>query len=362
MSGDRPDESQKTEEPTAKRLEDAHKKGDVPKSQEISNWFILAAGTAALVFMVDGTTARVTDAVMPFIESPHMIPTDGHHIVEASRLLILDLVVALLFPLGLFVIAAIAGNMIQHPPIFTTEKMQPKLEKISPISGFKRIFGTMALVNFAKGLAKLTIVGLIATVIVASEQELLMNILRFELNDTMDAILGLAIRMMGGILAVLAVIAILDFAYQQFDFTKRQRMTKQEVKDEHKQMEGDPMVKARLRQIRMERSRQRMMAEVPEASVVITNPTHYAVALKYESGTMHAPLVVAKGVDAVALRIREMAGEHDVPIVENPPLARSLHASVELGEEIDPDHYKAVAAVISYVMQKNANKARARTH
>ena len=359
---DRPDESQKTEEPTAKRLEDAQKKGDVPKSQEVSNWFILAAGTGAMIFLMDGTTARLTDAMMPFLESPHAIPTDGFHIVEASRLLIFDLILALSFPLGLLVIAAIAGNMIQHPPIFTTEKMQPKLEKLSPISGFKRIFGTMALVNFAKGIAKLTLVGIIATAIVATEQELLMNILRFELTDTMDAIQSLAVRMMGGILAVLAVIAILDFVYQQFDFTKRQRMTKQEVKDEHKQMEGDPMVKARLRQIRMERSRQRMMAEVPEASVVITNPTHYAVALKYESGTMHAPLVVAKGVDAVALRIREMANEHDVPIVENPPLARSLHASVDLGDEIDPDHYKAVAAVISYVMQKNAHKARARTH
>ncbi len=358
---DKPDDSQKTEEPTAKRLEDAHKKGDVAKSQEVSNWFILAAGAAALAFMVDGTTSKLTNALMPFLETPHLIPMNGPHIVEAARILIFDLISALSYPLGIFILAALAGNMIQHQPVFTTEKMQPKLEKLSPVSGFKRIFGTMALVNFAKGIAKLTLVGVIAFAIVATEQELLMTILRFEVADAMEAIQALALRMMGGILAVLAVIAILDFAYQQFDFNKRQRMTKQEVKDEHKQMEGDPTVKARLRQIRMERSRQRMMAEVPEASVVITNPTHYAVALRYESGTMHAPVCVAKGVDAVALRIREVAEEHEVPLVENPPLARSLHASVELGDEIEPDHYKAVAAVISYVMKKNAYRAGARS-
>ncbi len=358
---DKPDESQKTEEPTAKRLQDAQEKGDVAKSQEISNWFILAAGTAALAFMVDGTSAKLTAALRPYLEAPHLIPMDGQHIVEAARILIFDLIAALSFPLGLFILAALLGNMIQHQPVFTTEKMKPKLEKISPMSGFKRIFGSTALVNFAKGIAKLTLVGLIATLIVATEQELLMTILRFELTDTLIAIEKLALRMMGGVLAVLAVIAILDFAYQQFEFTKRQRMTKQEVKDEHKQMEGDPTVKARLRQVRMERARFRMMAEVPTASVVITNPTHYAVALRYESGTMHAPVCVAKGIDAVALRIREMADEHDVPIVENPPLARSLHASVDMGEEIAPDHYKAVAAVISYVMQKNANRAGARS-
>ncbi len=358
---DKPDESQKTEEPTAKRLEDAHKKGDVPKSQEVSNWFILAAGTAALAFMVNGTSEKLSDAMRPFFEAPHLIPMNGPHIVEAARILIFDLIFALSFPLGLLILAGLAGNIIQHQPVFTTEKMQPKLEKISPMSGIKRIFGQAALVNFAKGLAKLALVGLIATAIVVSEQELLMTILRFELADTMAAIQTLALRMMGGVLAVMAVIAILDFAYQQFDFTKRQRMTKQEVRDEHKQMEGDPTVKARLRQIRMERSRQRMMAEVPTASVVITNPTHYAVALRYESGTMQAPVCVAKGVDAVALRIREMAEEHEVPLVENPPLARSLHASLELGDEIQPDHYKAVAAVISYVMKKNAHRAGARS-
>lgn len=358
---DKPDESQKTEEPTAKRLEDAHKKGDVAKSQEVSNWFILAAGAFALAFLADGSTAKLTKAITPFLESPHLIPMNGPHIVEFSRLLIFDLIAALTLPLGLFIMAALVGNMIQHQPVFTTEKIQPKFEKISPLSGLKRIFGTMAIVNFVKGLAKLALVGLIATLIVTSEQELLMTILRYELTDTMAVIRTLALRMMGGVLAVLAVIAILDFAYQQFDFNKRQRMTKQEVKDEHKQMEGDPTVKAKLRQIRMERSRHRMMAEVPTASVIITNPTHYAVALRYESGTMRAPLCVAKGIDEVALRIREMAEEHDVPIVENPPLARSLHASVEMGDEIMPDHYKAVAAVISYVMKKNNIRAGARS-
>jgi len=167
----------------------------------------------------------------------------------------------------------------------------------------------------------------------------------------MERVWWLSVKLMIAVLAVMSAIAGLDWLYQRFDFTKQQRMTRQEIKDEFKQTEGDPMVKARLRQIRMERARQRMMAAVPEADVVITNPTHYAVAMKYEVDSMGAPKVVAKGVDHLALRIRELAKEHDVPVMENPPLARALCAAVEIDQEVPPEHYKAVAEIIAYVFR-----------
>jgi flagellar biosynthetic protein FlhB len=167
----------------------------------------------------------------------------------------------------------------------------------------------------------------------------------------MDLLRDLSGRMLVGVLAVVSVIAALDYLYQRFEFTKSMRMSRQELKDELKQTEGDPHVKARLRQIRMERARRRMMAAVPDADVVITNPTHFAVALVYDMETMAAPRLVAKGTDRIALRIREVAEEHDVPVVENPPLARALHAGVELDAEVSPEHYKAVAEVIGYVMR-----------
>lgn len=167
----------------------------------------------------------------------------------------------------------------------------------------------------------------------------------------------LSLKIMVGACCVMFIVAILDYVYQRFEFMKQMRMSKQEIKDEHKQQEGDPLVKSKLRQIRMERARQRMMANVPSADVVITNPTHFAVALKYDTGIMGAPICIAKGVDTVAFRIRELAEELDIPVVENPPLARALHASVDLDEEIPYEHYKAVAEVISYVYRLKGKKA-----
>jgi flagellar biosynthetic protein FlhB len=349
---DQPDQSQKTEDPTQKRLEDARKKGDVAKSQEVSNWIMLATATLILAFFLQGVSRNVGAAVTPFLEAPHNVPFDANHLLAAARILIFEIIGALALPFGALIIAAIGGNLLQFRPVITTEKMQPKLEKISPLKGAKRLLGLSALVNFAKGLAKLGIVGAVAGAIVWGERDDLTQIMLLEPSQLIIFIQTLALKLMGGVLAVFAVIAVADFGYQKFDFQKRQRMTKQEVKDEHKQTEGDPLVKAKLRQIRMERGRQRMMAEVPNATVVITNPTHYAVALKYDANAMGAPLCLAKGVNAVALRIRAVAEEHDVPVIENPPLARALHGTIDIGDEIPPEHYKAVASVIGYLMKR----------
>ncbi|NQU70435.1 MAG: flagellar biosynthesis protein FlhB, partial [Rhodospirillales bacterium] len=240
----------------------------------------------------------------------------------------------------LFVVA-VAANLVQHKPLFTAERMKPKLSKISVFKGAKRLFSIRALVDFAKGILKLVIVASVVVWLVFPEWERLDLVMTLEFIDVLHLMQALALRILMGVVVIMAFIAGLDFMFQRAQHLKRQRMSKQDIKDEMKQSEGDPMVRARIRQIRSERARRRMMASVPTADVVVTNPTHYSVALKYNDDTMNAPVVVAKGIDAVAQRIRKVAEENDIPLVENPPVARALYATVEIDDEIDPEHYQA---------------------
>ena len=219
------------------------------------------------------------------------------------------------------------------------------------MAGFKRLFGVEGWMNLLKGLAKMAVVGVAIWTQLWPERGAMESIL----NQTTIAVLGdmsrLLFKVLMASLASLGVIAALDYFWQRMRFMARNRMSKQEIKEEYRQNEGDPTIKAKIRQLRHERARKRMMAAVPQATVVIMNPTHYAVALKYESGKMAAPVCVAKGIDALALRIRAVAEENDVPVVENPPLARALHAAIEVDEPVPPEHFKAVAQVIGYVMR-----------
>jgi flagellar biosynthetic protein FlhB len=252
---------------------------------------------------------------------------------------------------AVMVTAALAGHLIQGRPVFSFEKIKPSLSKLSLLAGLRRMFGLEGLSNLVKGIAKMLVVGAAVWTQIWPER----NMLESVLNQTPMGVVGdmnhLLFKVLIAALAALAGIAGLDYFLQRYRFLQRNRMSKQEVKEEYRQNEGDPQIKAKIRQIRQERAKKRMMAAVPEATVVITNPTHYAVALKYEAGKMAAPICVAKGVDALALKIREVAKEHDVPIIENPPLARALHAAVEVDEVIPQEHFKAVAQVIGYVMR-----------
>lgn len=261
-----------------------------------------------------------------------------------------------LVPLLIMALFALAANLVQHRPVWSLDPIKPKLSKISPLSGAKRLFSSEALVNFAKGIAKLSIVSLIMFLVMWPERDRLDTIITADPSMILPVFQEMGIKIIIGTLAVITVVAGLDFMYQRNKWWEKQKMTVKEVRDEYKQMEGDPKVKAKIRQLRAERGRKRMMAAVPEASVIITNPTHYAVALKYEQG-MGAPICLAKGIDAVALKIREIAGENEIPIVENPPLARALHATVEIEEEIPAEHFKAVAQVIGYVMQLRKSRS-----
>jgi flagellar biosynthetic protein FlhB len=266
---------------------------------------------------------------------------------------------AVAIPFLMLMLFALIGNLVQHRPTLTTEQLKPKLSKVSLIAGWKRLFSSTSLVNFAKGIAKLVIVAVIMFVIAWPRRDELELMISTDISVLLVFVRDMAVQLLGGVLAVMTVIAGLDLLYQRWKWNQKQRMSMKEVRDEYKQMEGDPTVKAKLRQIRIERGRKRMMQAVPQATVVVTNPTHFAVALQYEPG-MPAPVCVAKGQDQIALTIRRIAEDNAVPVVENPPLARSLHASVEIDQEVPSEHYKAVAQVISYVMKLGKGRRRKR--
>lgn len=345
------DDSQKTEEPTSKRLSDAREKGQVARSQEVSHWFMMLALALLVGIFAPTLTADIGGVLRPFLERPHLMSLDGGGLRDVFATTAYAILKVSLIPLAILLVAGLAAGTIQNGIIVTSEQIRPKLSNIGFKRGLKKMFSTRALTDFLKGILKLAIVGVVVTLIVWPDRGDVHAIPAMAVEDMLALVQEEATKVIIGVLSVMTLITLADVLYQRYQHHKELRMTKQQVKDEHKQSEGDPLIKSRLRQIRVERARKRMMAAVPEADVVITNPTHYAVALKYDQRTMEAPRVVAKGVDNVALRIREVAEENDVAIVENPPVARALHASVEIDQEIPPEHYKAVAEIIGYVMR-----------
>lgn len=350
MASGEEDQSQKTEEPTQKRLEDAFKKGQVVTSREVMNLFMLTAFLLLLWWVAPFLSERMLRIMAAFITRPHDIPVHGFEAWRTTFVhTVADVFQYLMIPLVIGIVAAFAGSLVQNRPHMSWEPVKPKLEKISLIKGLKRLFSLRSIVEFVKGIFKITLVGAIAVMVVWGDIERLGELMTYDFAALLGYMSTLSVRIVAAVCAVMLLIAFMDYAYQRYEYMKQMRMTQQEVKDEYKQLEGDPHVKQKIKQIRAERARQRMMAAVPTADVVVTNPTHYAIALKYESGDMEAPTVVAKGQDKVAQRIREVATEHKVPIVSNPPLARALHATVEINQPIPFKYYHAVAEIITYV-------------
>jgi flagellar biosynthetic protein FlhB len=345
---DESDSSDKTEDPTQKRLDEALERGDVAKSQEVNTWFMIAGATLVLSSF-SGSIGSIKMPLRNLIANSWMIHVDGPGLLALGQRLEYMLIAALGVPFLMLVIAAISGNLLQHRLVWSGESLKPSFNKISPASGFKRIFGKQAAANFAKGLFKVIALGSVMSAILWPERHRLESMLTFDPVAIMGIITSLTTKLLGSVVAMLAVVAIADYFFQYRTWFERQKMSLQEMKEEFKQSEGDPHIKGRLKQLRQARMKKRMMSAVPKASVIITNPTHYAVALSYERG-MAAPICVAKGVDLIALKIREIAKKHDIPIVENVPLARALHATVEIDQEIPVEHYHAVAEVIGYVM------------
>jgi flagellar biosynthetic protein FlhB len=341
----------KTEEPTAKRLSDAREKGEVAISPEVRHAvaFVIAMaitggmgawGLARLGVMFQRLWGNADD---------YLLTADGTQnlIVGVTR----ECAVALAPIAGLLLCGAVATAFLQGKVTVSLARLAPRWSTISPISGFSRLFGKAALVEFAKTLVKFAVIVGISIMILWPKAVGLEQLIGAPPGVMAGLAADLSFQLVKTIGLLVIALAVVDVIYQRHAFIARMKMSKQEVRDEHKNTDGDPKIKARIRSIGMRRARQRMMAAVPSASVVITNPTHYAVALKYEHGQMTAPIVVAKGADLVALKIREIAGQAGIPIVESPPLARALFATADIERPIPIEHYAAVAEIISYVMR-----------
>jgi len=344
-------DEEKTEVPTGKRLGDAKNKGNVAQSQEIQSWAVLLAATIFLGTVIPGFMRHVATVNLNFIEKPHAFPLTPNDFQSLFKEVGMEIGVVLVPLMLAFLAVGIAVQISQVGWSVSMEKFDIKLNKFSPIKGAKKIFGLRALVEVGKGIVKLGIVGTVAFIVVApmlGDVELLPA---FEMMHTLNRIKEIALVILVVSVMIMTVIAALDFIYQKWDHKEKLKMSKQEVKDERKQQDGDPKIKQRMAALRMERQRERMMQAIGKADVIITNPTHYAFALQYDMDTMPAPVLMGKGVDSLALRIREIAEENDIPIVENPPLARALYAGVEIDEEIPAEHYHAVAEVIGYVFR-----------
>ncbi|MCA3269893.1 MAG: flagellar biosynthesis protein FlhB [Thalassospira sp.] len=346
------DESQKTEEPSQRKLDQAREKGQVISSKEVSNWLALFAGAVLTAYALPSVGMGLVQAFIPMLESSHDFNVDS---LGSVNTLITDITLQVFLLLAVFmvilILAGIGGNALQTGFLVSWESVQPKLEKISPIAGFKRLFSKKSLVEFLKGIFKISIVAGVGYFAIQPMLKGIDTWVTMTVPGSLHILQDLLSRLFVGVLAILFVIAVLDYVFQRFDFLKQMRMSRHELREEYKDTEGDPHIKGKLKQQRAERAGKRALTKVPEASVIITNPTHYAIALKYEKGQSGAPIVLAKGVDFLAQKIRELAIEHKIPIVENPPLARALYAACDIDEEVPFEHYKAVADVISYVFR-----------
>ncbi len=346
------DESSKTEDPTQKKLDEAHKQGNYAMTREVANWLMVAAMLIVLTSILPGMLKGMVIRLNFYFENMDQLPMDRAGVGALLFRVMMDSIWALWLPILLFVIAGVMSTIGQTGFHVSWELISPKFGKLNPIDGLMNMFklGNQG-VELLKSIAKLAVVGIVSYLALQPMFKGIENFIGIDMAALIKQVDALAYRLLIGVLVVLTFIAGGDFVWQKMQFDKNMKMTKQEVKDEHKQSEGDPHVKGRIRQIRFERARKRMMAAVPNADVVVTNPTHFAVALKYDPAQMGAPMVLAKGVDQVAFRIREIAESNKVPVVENPPLARALYAACDVDEEVPSEHYRAVAEVITYVFK-----------
>jgi flagellar biosynthesis protein FlhB len=345
------DKDDRTEEATPRKLEQAREKGDIIYSSEVGAALSLIALTCIIAFMSGPIAHEFVRSFMGFIAEPDQYSTDPKALRGIATAALGKLLAVFGFAAIGLAIAGLAARYLQDRPTFTAEKLTPQLDKLDPTKGFKRVFGKAAASGFLKSLAKLGLVGGVLAWVMWPNDALVTRISLLDPAGLLLLVKQKAVAVMIALASAAAVLAAVDYLFTRQSYMERQRMSRRELKEESRQSEGDPLVRAKLRQIRQERARKRMIAAVPTASVVITNPTHFAVALRYEQGETPAPICVAKGVDAVAQRIREVAEEHDIPIVENPPLARALFAAADVDEPIPRDHYDAVAKVIGFVMR-----------
>lgn len=350
MAEEKDNDSEKTEEPTAHRLEEAFRKGNVAFSREITNWFILGMAALLLVVLAPYLARQFVRHFTVYIGQPDQLIIDEENGIPLLQHISLQFFFIILPFLGFFVVAAIAAGLLQTRMAISMQALKPQLKRLSPMAGFKRIFSKKAMVEFLKGILKLSVVSFALYIFLWGKIGDIPSFIYLVPAQVLPLMSQYVLQVIFVVVASLTIIAILDYLYQKYEFTKSLRMTRDEVKREYKMQEGDPQLKYRRRQMAQRRIKTNLKEALGRATAIIVNPTHYAVALSYIPETMDAPVVVAKGIDFVALKIRELGEELKVPLVENPPLARALYANVEVEQEIPPEHYKAVAEVIRFVM------------
>jgi len=339
---------EKTEQATPKRREESRKKGEVAKSRELVSIAVLSGGVLYLFFGGKKLFLGLGNLIqIAFSRIPEMAMGDYDLLKIAARFMEEYFVMVLPFMLILCAVAILA-NMLQTGFIWSVDPLAPKASKINPIEGGKRIASKRSLVELAKSIAKIIVVGWAAYSTLKNDFSRLIPLIYQEDVQIVSLLASASLKVMVRCCWVIAILAVLDYLYQRWEFEQKLKMTKQEVKEEHKQTEGDPLVKSRIRSIQREMARRRMMEEVPKADVVITNPQHLSIAIRYNQLSMSAPTIVAKGAERIAFRIREVANEHQIPLVENKPLAQNLY-KLEIGEEIPSQFYRVVAEILAYV-------------
>lgn len=347
---------EKTEEPSEKRREDSRKEGQVAFSRETTSVAILV-GIALIFYLMSSYNLKKSEAYLAHAFTNLVTQDFTIPFVISIMHSILDAVAPIFLPFALMtLVAGIFSSVFQVGFRPTLKPLQPKLNKISPLSGIKRLFSSQGLAELAKSLFKLIVLGYIGYLTFQEELAGLTALSVISIESIIQYNFMVTAKVVGKIILALIVLAVFDFVYQRWSHEQKIKMTKQEVKDELKQTEGDPQLKSRVRQLQREMSRARMMQEVPKADAIITNPTHFSVAILYDRETMIAPQVIAKGADFLAWRMRTVAKENNIPVLERPPLARELYRDVEIGEAIPDRFYKAIAEILAYVYRLKKNQ------
>ena len=346
------EQDEKTQDPTQRRLEQARERGQVPMSKEVSHWIMLTAITAIIVWIIPQSLRKMLNFSAFILGHCDKFPQTITELASFSQVTGYKVMQFCLIPFAVLMVSALFAGGVQTRFLISTQQLKPAFNKISPVKGFGRMFSRKAMMEFVKNMIKLIIVVTVTYTIFWPQRAYIIRITSVSTENLLKILGDLSLSFLMWILSIFGVIAGLDYFYQRFAWLQTLKMTPQEIKEEVKEQEGDPQIKGRIRQIRYERARRRMITEVPKATVLITNPTHYAIALKYDMETMGAPVVVAKGVDLIALKMREIAKDNHVAIVESPPLAQALYRDVKEGKEIPFQHYQAVADIIRYILSR----------
>jgi len=351
---DTDDKDSKTEAPSDKKVRDAIEKGNIPFSREAPMFASILGILLVLAFVARSTTKALTEKLSLFVNRPEDFRLEsGSDAVALIHAVALEVGQFLIPTIAILAGCSLAASILQNVPSIVTERIRPQWNRISPASGWKRIFGRQGLVEFLKSLFKFGTVSLVSLLLLKSEQYKVLNAMLSDPSLMPELMLTMAMRLVSAIAIATIVLVAADLLWARFKWHSDLKMTKQEVKEEYKQMEGDPMVKARMRSLAQDRSRKRMLAAVPKATFVIANPTHFAIAMRYERSEANAPIVVAKGKDLIALKIREIAEASGIPVIEDKPLARSMYDHVEIDRMIPPDFYKAVAQILFYILTRS---------